>query len=177
MSPWRLFGALVAFYSGAVLWIGALVTFGTSVAAVPFEVLSRDSAGMVNRLILARLHVLEVVGAILLGMGLWMVNVRIRNWKWWIPPVGFVIMVTLFGVYAGLLEPIMNGIARSVSFDNPAPETAAAIARFEGYHRLYSLLAAVTALLGVAVFVWQTWLLVRLFHGRESFQSPSSERS
>lgn len=159
---WRMFGSTLAFYGGLVLWLGALITFGFAVAAVPFEVLSRDSAGMVNRLILARLHVLELLGAVLLGMSLWLLNMRIHGWQWRVPALLFVAMVTLFGIAAGLVEPLMNSIARSVSFDNPAPEMSAAIARFEGYHRLYSVLVGMTALMGVVLFAWQTWLLMRL---------------
>lgn len=173
MGRWHLFAAVMVFYGGIVLWLGALLSFGFAVSAVPFEVLSRDSAGMVNRLILARLHVLELLGAVLLGMSLWMLNLRIRGWRWRVPVLLFVVMVTLFGVAVGLLEPIMNSIARSVSFDNPVPETAAAIARFEGYHRLYSALVGVIGLVGVTLFVWQTGLLVRLLRPEEG--SPAGE--
>ncbi len=161
MHRGRLFIALVSFYVGIGIWVGGLGVFAL-IAGVPFEVLSRDTAGVVNRLMLARLHVLEIAGAVLIGIALWLLNLRIRGWYWKAALVVFIAMVTLFGVYAGLLEPMMNAIARSVSFDSPTPETAAAIARFEGYHRLHVLLAGLTALLGVILLGWQTWLVTRL---------------
>jgi hypothetical protein len=173
---WRVFGALLAFYGGILLWVGALVVFGAAVAGVPFAVLSRDVAGVVNRLILARLHLLELVGAVLVGIGLWALNLRIKGWHWRVPLVLFVVMVTLLGVYAGLLEPMMNAIADAVSFDNPTPETAAAIARFEGYHRLYSLLAGFNVVVGLVLWAWQTWLVSRLLLVPEA-PAPKTEPS
>ncbi|MCS7176311.1 MAG: hypothetical protein NZ960_01590 [Candidatus Kapabacteria bacterium] len=178
MNRWRLFGSLLAFYAGITLWVGSLGVFGIAVAGVPFEVLSRDTAGVVNRLILARLHVLEIAGILLVGTGLWLLNLRLRGWQWRLGLVAFVVMVTLFGIYAGLLEPLMNSIARAVSFDNPTPETLAAIARFEGYHRLYSLLAGLTVTCGVALFGWQTWLVVRLLMpSRDAAAGDGAQRS
>jgi len=159
MSRGRLFAALLCFYAGCVVWFGALVFFAL-VAGVPFELLSRDTAGVINRMMLARLHVLEAFGAFLLATGLWLLNLRIRGWRWRVSLLIFVVMLTLFGVYAGLLEPMMNAIARQVSFEHPTAEMAAAIARFEGYHRLYSILVSLNAFFGLCLFLWQTWLLV-----------------
>lgn len=161
MQRGRLFAAMLTFYAGVMLWVGGLMTFAV-VAGIPFEVLSRDTAGVVNRLMLGRLHILEVAGAVLLGVSLWLSNVRIRGWRWRIGPVMLIVMLTLFGIYAGLLEPMMGAIARAVSFDTPTAETAAAIARFEGYHRLHSLLVGATGVIGLALLCWQTWLWVRL---------------
>ncbi|MCS7169928.1 MAG: hypothetical protein NZ949_04820, partial [Candidatus Kapabacteria bacterium] len=136
MSQGRLFASLLAFYGGIMLWVGSWLIFGGVIAGIPFAVLPRDSAGTVNRLILGRLHLVELVGIVLLGVALWLLNLRIQGWQWRVSLVGFVVMLTLFGVYAGLIEPMMNAIARSVSFEDSTLETSAAVARFEGYHRV-----------------------------------------
>jgi hypothetical protein len=173
MRP-RVYWSLLLFQFGLCLWLGSLLFFGAT-TGVLFALLSRDSAGRVVAELLGRLHLFELAGAVLIVLSLWLLWGIYRSWQLKLSAAALVVMLTLFALYAALLEPMMNSLARQVSsFEQPQPHELDAIAQFRGYHRLHTLLTAFNGLLLLGLLLWQSLLYVRVLGNPEPTAASSS---
>lgn len=153
-----LFAAMLCFYAGIMLWVGAVAFFGIGVAPVIFKVLpSKDLAGALNSVILHRLNMLELVGATLSGIGFALLF-AFKHTKYYKVSIALLLgMVLLWAIYALGLTSAMNDLRRTInSFDVPDAASQALIERFRGFHHWYSRLVGANIVVGVTLVVWQT---------------------
>jgi len=161
------FAAMLLFYGGMMLWLGSIVFFGVGVASVVFQHLpSKDLAGNLNGIILQRLNVLEMVGAVLACSGVLLWNttqaMALQRWKMLVPVAVVLLMAANLMVYAQYITPAMQTLKSHIrSFDAPAPSDAPLLSEFRSWHVVYSRLVGINIVLGLGAFVWQTWLLSR----------------
>jgi phosphoglycerol transferase MdoB-like AlkP superfamily enzyme len=158
------FAAMLLFYGGMMLWLGSIVFFGVGVASVVFQHLpSKDLAGNLNGIILQRLNVLEMVGAVLACSGVLLWNttqaMALQRWKMLVPVAVVLLMAANLMVYAQYITPAMQTLKSHIrSFDAPAPSDAPLLSEFRSWHVVYSRLVGINIVLGLGAFVWQTWL-------------------
>lgn len=168
-----LFAAVLCFYAGIMLWVGAVAFFGIGVAPVIFKVLpSKDLAGTLNSVILHRLNMLELIGATLSGIGFALLF-AFKHTKYYKVSLALLLgMVLLWAIYALGLTSAMNDLRRSInSFDAPDAASQVLIERFRGFHHWYSRLVSANIIVGLVLVVWQTRFFfhlheVRLYEAR-----------
>jgi hypothetical protein len=162
-----LFAAMLCFYAGLMLWVGAVAFFGIGVAPVMFKVLpSKDLAGALNSVILHRLNVVELVGATLTGVAFALLFPLKADKQYRIALALLVTMVVLWAAYALGLTAEMKSLRRAInSFDTPDTASLPLVERFRGLHHWYSRLVSANLLVGLGLFVWQTRFFLHLIRG------------
>jgi hypothetical protein len=159
-----LLASMLLCYAGLIVWLGGLLFFGVGVAMIIFKQLpSKDLAGALNAVILHRLNMMELAGAVLLGVSLVLLvsNVGLQRLR---VPIGILCaMLVLWIIYAFSLTSAMNSLRLSInSFDTPRGASLALVEQFRGLHSWYSRLVSANMVLGIVLFVLQTRLFVGL---------------
>lgn len=150
---------MLCIYTGITLWLGSLAFFGIGVAPVIFKTLpSKDLAGALNAVILHRLNMLELAGAVSIGIGfVFLFAATNRNQKLLLPMTILLVMVALWCVYALALTPQMNDLRGQInSFDAPDAASLPLVQTFRSYHQWYSRLVGANMFAGLALLVLQT---------------------
>jgi hypothetical protein len=160
-SHHRHFAALLLVYSGLGLWLGSIIFFGIGVTAPVFKLLpSKDLAGTLNGVILHRLNILEHVAAAMLLAGLLLAGVLVRDWRRGTPFALALIMTVLLAYYAHYITPAMEALKVHInSFDTPNAASMRFVQEFRSWHVVYSRLVSANLVLGLVLFIWQTWLV------------------
>lgn len=158
MTHNKLMVAMLFVYAGMTLWLGSLTFFGIGVAPVIFKTLpSKDLAGALNAVILHRLNMMELSGAVMLGVGCALLFAMSRDKKILVSIAVLVLMVGLWCVYALVLTPQMNDLRAQInSFDEPLTTSLPFVQTFRGYHVWYSRLVGANMIAGLILLVWQT---------------------
>ncbi len=154
----KLMLAMLCVYAGMTLWLGSLAFFGIGVAPVIFKTLpSKDLAGALNAVILHRLNMMELSGAVLVGVGFALLFAASRDKKTWVSVALLSLMVGLWCIYALILTPQMNGLRTQInSFDAPLTTSLPFVQTFRSYHVWYSRLVGTNMITGLILLVWQT---------------------
>lgn len=163
-----LFAAMLCFYAGIMLWVGAVAFFGIGVAPVIFKVLpSKDLAGTLNGVILHRLNMLELIGATLSGIGFALLF-AFKHTKYYKVALTLLLsMMLIWVIYALGLTSIMNDLRRNInSFDAPNASSKELVERFRGCHHWYSRLVSANIIVGLVLVVWQTRFFFHLHEVR-----------
>lgn len=150
--------SMLTFYGGMILTLGSITFFGVGVAGAVFQALpAKDFAGEVNALLLQRLTVVQIVGEVLVLLGIFFWIGTGRRWFAKIPLWLALIMLVITVIYGVLLLGIMNELRLTISsFDNPTFEDQPLIEQFNLYHSWYMILATANWAIGVLLFLWQT---------------------
>jgi hypothetical protein len=159
MTSNKLVLAMLCIYTGITLWLGSLAFFGIGVAPVIFKTLpSKDLAGALNAVILHRLNMLELAGAVSIGIGFVLLfATTTHNKRLLLPMTILLVMVALWCVYALALTPQMNDLRGQInSFDAPDAASLPLVQTFRGYHQWYSRLVGANMFAGLALLVLQT---------------------
>lgn len=162
---------MLCVYAGMTLWLGSLAFFGIGVAPVIFKTLpSKDLAGALNAVILHRLNMMELLGALMVGVGVALLFSVSRDKKILVSIAVLSLMVGLWCVYALILTPQMNDLRTQInSFDAPLTTSLPFVQTFRGYHVWYSRLVGANMVAGLILLVWQTrhfLLLAQRLHRR-----------
>ena len=158
ISSRALLASALLFYFGMILWLGSLAFFGVGVAPVIFKTLpSKDLAGALNAVILHRLNMLELAGAVCVGIS-FTLSASHREKKYVAVQLALlVVMIGLWGIYTYILTPQMNALRGQInSFDTPDMASMVLVQTFRGYHQWYSRLVGANMLLGSSLLVLQT---------------------
>jgi len=149
---------MLCVYAGMTLWLGSLAFFGIGVAPIIFKTLpSKDLAGALNAVILHRLNMMELSGAVMLGVGCALLFAMSRDKKILVSIAVLALMVGLWCVYALVLTPQMNNLRTQInSFDAPLTTSLPFVQTFRGYHVWYSRLVGANMIAGLILLVWQT---------------------
>lgn len=171
MTQNKLLIAMLCVYAGMTLWLGSLAFFGIGVAPVIFKTLpSKDLAGALNAVILHRLNMMELLGALMVGVGVALLFSVSRDKKILVSIAVLSLMVGLWCVYALILTPQMNDLRTQInSFDAPLTTSLPFVQTFRGYHVWYSRLVGANMVAGLILLVWQTrhfLLLAQRLHRR-----------
>lgn len=149
----RFFGFFLLHLSCG-LWLYSIIVFGFAVAGSLFAALpSHDTAGMLNRIILLKLNILQgsaLAGIVAATTLLWKMLSLLQRTTMVIATIS---LAVLFAGYAGYIQSEMAALIPTITSFDATPESGLeALSRFRSWHSWYSTLSVSAA--GLAMALW-----------------------